>query len=143
MKLPTELFGMILLISIFVMGYWGFMGGLADSYGVAVDDMAWLNKTEEVYDFSEDYYEQLESSMTENPTSPETSIYSQVATFLSTSASTIAYMFIEMPMTLGGVIMDSVVNFPFMPPWVGTAFAVFIILALLGWVIYFASGKKA
>jgi hypothetical protein len=143
MKLPTELLGMMLLISIFLLGFSGFFGAMAGAYGVAVDDLSFLNKTTEVYGFAEDYYDQFNSSMTENPTSSETNFVVEVVSFIATSASTVGYMFISLPVMFTDLISHGLLAFPFMPSWVAPALSFFILLSLIGWLIYLGTKTKA
>lgn len=141
MNKPTEYLVILLLAFAFIFGFTGLQGSLMNAYNANYTELSTINKSQEIYQTIEDQYETLNASMAQNPASG-TNIFLSVPSTLLTTGTTIGYLFLSIPTWFQAVFNDLGNTIGIIPTYIITISMTIIFIGILGWFVYFWTGRK-
>lgn len=145
---PVELIVILLFIFAFMFGVINWQGSIfsAPEYSnntnwTNITNSTFIERTTDIYEKINSTYADIELSQRKNP-----SLFEIIADFINSllsSAFTMGYMFLYIPTWFQGVLHSLSVEMGIVPAWAVQIAWVVLSVGLIGWFIYFWSGRKA
>lgn len=136
---------MLLVVFAFIFGYNGFYNAVQTEYSGNYTNLSSSTQTQEIYEKIQSSYDELNSSMTQNPASETnwlTTALNMPSMILNTGI-TVGYIFLSVPSWFQNLFADLGGSLGFIPTVFITIATFIIMIEIIAWFVYFFTNKKS